>query len=165
MEGGTGLKRPEILMRRPHEVSIALGMLWLGLGFSTYEALISTLDQLGILPFSNDLRPWPGLNELIGMLGLLFQAACIISVARGHGLVRLPLLIGVGWIASRIGFSGAARISDSLAPYHRIEPLGFTIRTLAVGLLFLPRSNFWFRDMQKRRRELIATTASDLGSL
>lgn len=152
-------------MRRPREVLIALGMLWLGLGFGGFEAMVAVLNRIGILPFSKGLQPGLGASEIVGLLGLLFQLVCIVSVARGHGLVRLPLLIGIGWIASRIGFSGMFRASEALAPYHRIEPLGLTIHTVAVGLLFLPSSNVWFRNMQKRRHEMTRSTAIDFERL
>ena len=148
-------------MRKPHEVSIALWMLWLSLGVGTIDVLVAALNGLGIMPPSGDFPAAWSVSEFVGLLGLVFQVICIASVTRGHGLVRLPLLIGIGWIASRIGFGGISWMAQSLAPYRRIAPLGLALHTVAVGLLFLPRSNFWFRDIQKRRHEDTQSTTSD----
>ncbi len=141
-------------MKRPREVSIALGMLWLGLGFGAFEALVAVSNRFGLLPFASDGPAGWNASEMVGLLGLLFQTICIVSVGRGHGVVRLPLLIGIGWIASRMGFGEPLQMPEAIAPYHRIEPLGLILHTTAVGLLFLPGANSWFREMQQRRREV-----------
>lgn len=142
-------------MRKPPEVWIALGMLWLGLAFAGIEALTAALNRFGILPLASNFGPASVMAEMAAFLGLLFHALCIVSVARGQGMVRYILLIGAGWIASRLPLGELVRASESVAPYHRIEPLGLALRAAAVALLFLPRSNYWFRNMRKQRHEMM----------
>lgn len=85
-------------MTRPRAVSVALNMLWLGLVFASLEAAIAAAQRFGVLPFSGELRAGWSIGETFGVFGLVFQAVCIVSVARGYGWVRWPLLIGAGWL-------------------------------------------------------------------
>ncbi len=147
-------------MARPGAVSIALSMLWFGLGLAGFEALVAAADRFGMLPFSGGLRVVWGIGDMLGLLGILFQAICIISVTRGYGLIRLPLFIGIGWMLSRMVFSGIFREPGTLAPYHLLAPLGYAVRAVAVGLLLLPRSNAWFLNMHRRRHGSAEPTAS-----
>ena len=136
-------------MTKPRTVSIALHMLWLGLAFASFEMIVLVMRHLGLVPFYSP-SGW-SLTEGAGVLALFVQVVCIASVARGYGWVRVPLLIGVGWIVSSAALGGGLPVPKSAAPYEFIAPIGFVIRTLAVCLLFLPQSNVWFRAMRHTR--------------
>lgn len=152
-------------MARPREVSVALGMLWLTLGLASVEALLDAANWFGLIPFAS--RPQIGTlpMQAIGLFGgLLFQLLCLVSISRGHGWIRWPLLIGIGWIVSKLAVSGGSLIVTTAASHHRIEPLGFALRIAAVTLLFLPRSNSWFREMRSLHRRSNAPSEAPASS-
>ena len=140
-------------MYRPREVTIAQGMLWLALVMSSLNVAVAQANHFDLLPFANDSLNESFAYQVSEALGIVLQAFCVVSVGRGHGLIRWPLLFGALWVCFRIAVDQAHWAGQLLAPYHRLEPLGVAIKTGALTLLFLPRSNHWFRERQGARRE------------
>ena len=140
-------------MDRPREITIAQGMLWLALGMSGFNFAVAQANYFDLLPFAHDSQNATFLYQIAGAFSIVLQVFCVVSVGRGHGLIRWPLLLGAVWIFYRLTIDRSLWDSELLAPYYRIEPLGVAIKTGALTLLFLPRSNAWFRERQGARRE------------
>lgn len=139
-------------MARPREVSLAQGLLWLALAMSSVNFVVALANHFDLLPaLADDSQDETIASQFLGALGIGVQAFCIVWVGRGHGLIRWPLLLGIGWIISKVAIDRPLWDGQLLAPIHRIEPLGAAIRTGASILLFLPRSNTWFRERQRAR--------------